>query len=87
MGRDNVQNEEIEIDIGHILSILWDKIMVIIATGIIVGLGAFLVAKFFITPQYESETKLYVLTELTTVRLLYQMSSYLHSLRKIIRYL
>lgn len=59
MGRDNVQNEEIEI--GHILSILWDKIMVIIATGIIVGLGAFLVAKFFITPQYESETKLYVL--------------------------
>lgn len=58
MGRDNVQNEEIEIDIGHILSILWDKIMVIIATGIIVGLGAFLVAKFFITPQYESETKL-----------------------------
>lgn len=61
MGRDNVQNEEIEIDIGHILSILWDKIMVIIATGIIVGLGAFLVAKFFITPQYESETKLYVL--------------------------
>ena len=61
MGRDNVQNEEIEIDIGHILSILWDKIMVIIATGIIVGFGAFLVAKFFITPQYESETKLYVL--------------------------
>ena len=61
MGKDNVQNEEIEIDIGHILSILWDKIMVIIATGIIVGLGAFLVAKFFITPQYESETKLYVL--------------------------
>ncbi len=36
MGRDNVQNEEIEIDIGHILSILWDKIMVIIATVIIV---------------------------------------------------
>lgn len=32
MGKDNVQNEEIEIDIGHILSILWDKIMVIIAT-------------------------------------------------------
>ena len=51
MGRDNVQNEEIEIDIGHILSILWDKIMVIIATGIIVGLGAFLVAKFFITDR------------------------------------
>ena len=61
MVRDNVQNEEIEIYIVHILSILWDKIMVIIATGIIVGLGAFLVAKFFITPQYESETKLYVL--------------------------
>ena len=36
--------------------------MVIIATGINSGyLDAFLVAKFFITPQYESETKLYVL--------------------------
>ena len=44
MGRDNVQNEEIEIDIGHILSILWDKIMVIIATSPIVSISAFLVA-------------------------------------------
>lgn len=61
MGKDNVQNEEIEIDIGHILSILWEKIWIILASGIIVGLVAFLVSKFLITPQYESETKLYVL--------------------------
>ena len=61
MGKDNVQNDEVEIDIGHILSILWEKIMVIIATGIIVGLAGFLVSKFLITPKYESETKLYVL--------------------------
>ena len=61
MGKDNVQNDEVEIDIGHILSILWDKILVIIATGIIVGLAGFLVSKFLITPKYESETKLYVL--------------------------
>lgn len=61
MGKDNVQNDEVEIDIGHILSILWEKILVIIATGIIVGLAGFLVSKFFITPKYESETKLYVL--------------------------
>ena len=57
MGKDNVQNDEVEIDIGHILSIL----LVIIATGIIVGLAGFLVSKFLITPKYESETKLYVL--------------------------
>lgn len=87
MGRDNVQNEEIEIDIGHILSILWDKIMVIIATGIIVGLGAFLVAKFFITPQYESETKLYVLNRANDSATTLSDVQYLHSLRKIIRYL
>ena len=61
MGKDNVQNDEVEIDIGHILSILWEKILVIIATGIIVGLAGFLVSKFLITPKYESETKLYVL--------------------------
>lgn len=61
MGKDNVQNNEVEIDIGHILSILWEKILVIIATGIIVGLAGFLVSKFLITPKYESETKLYVL--------------------------
>lgn len=61
MGKDNVQNDEVEIDIGHILSILWEKILVIIATGIIVGLAGFLVSKFLITPKYESETKLYIL--------------------------
>lgn len=61
MGKDNVQNDEVEIDIGHILSILWEKILLIIATGIIVGLASFLVSKFLITPKYESETKLYVL--------------------------
>lgn len=61
MGKDNVQNDEVEIDIVHILSILWEKILVIIATGIIVGLAGFLVSKFLITPKYESETKLYVL--------------------------
>lgn len=61
MGKDNVQNDEVEIDIGYILSILWEKILVIIATGIIVGLAGFLVSKFLITPKYESETKLYVL--------------------------
>ena len=61
MGKDNVQNDEVEIDIGHILSILWEKILLIIATGIIDGLAGFLVSKFLITPKYESETKLYVL--------------------------
>lgn len=61
MGKDNVQNDEVEIDIGHILSILWEKILLIISTGIIVGLAGFLVSKFLITPKYESETKLYVL--------------------------
>lgn len=61
MGKDNVQNDEVEIDIGHILSILWEKILLIIATGIIVGLAGFLVSKFLITPKYESETKLYIL--------------------------
>ena len=61
MGKDNVQNDEVEIDIGHILSILWEKILIIIATGLIVGLAGFLISNFLITPKYESETKLYVL--------------------------
>ncbi len=61
MGKDNVQNDEVEIDIGHILSILWEKIFIIIATGILVGLAGFLISKFLITPKYQSETKLYVL--------------------------
>lgn len=61
MGKDNVQNDEVEIDIGHILSILWEKILIIIAAGLIVGLAGFLISKFLITPKYESETKLYVL--------------------------
>ena len=48
MGKDNVQNDEVEIDIGHILSILWEKILIIIATGLIVGLAGFLISKFLI---------------------------------------
>lgn len=57
----NKQNDEIEIDLRQIFAVLMHKIVIIIMTGIIIGLLALLVSKLLIKPVYESSTSLYVL--------------------------
>lgn len=61
----NTQNEDIEIDLGSLFSLLFHKIFIIILMGLLFGALAFFRCKFFITPQYTSETKLYVLNRAT----------------------
>ncbi|MDO5381601.1 MAG: Wzz/FepE/Etk N-terminal domain-containing protein [Eubacteriales bacterium] len=61
MENNNSQNDDLEIDLGKIFSLLWDRILIIIVTGVLFAAAAFLGSKFFITPQYQSQTKLYVL--------------------------
>ena len=56
-------NEEIEIDLREIFSLLLSKIWIIILSGITVGLIAIVVTMLLITPQYESTTKVYVLSK------------------------
>lgn len=57
----NRQSDEDEIDIGRIAAVLLQKIVIIIVTGVIVGLIAFLISKLYLKPVYESTTMLYVL--------------------------
>ncbi|SEW41919.1 YveK family protein [[Clostridium] fimetarium] len=55
------QNEEIEIDLKQIMGVLLQKAIIIIITGVIVAVSVFLISKLFISPVYESTTKLYVI--------------------------
>ena len=58
---DNKQNDDIEIELGRVFSLLWHKMIIIILMGAVFGAGAFLLTKMFVTPLYTSQTKLYVL--------------------------
>lgn len=53
-------NEEVEIDLLHLVQVLWQKAIVIILAGLIFGAAAFAGSKAFITPLYDSRAYLYV---------------------------
>ena len=54
------RNEEIEIDIQRLFSILWDKLWLILVAAVTGALAMFLVTFFVITPKYESSAMFYV---------------------------
>ncbi|MCI5623939.1 YveK family protein [Anaerostipes sp.] len=54
--------EEVTINLGEIIAAIFSKIWLIIISGITLGLIAFSVSKFFMTPIYESTTKIYILS-------------------------
>lgn len=54
---------EITIDVTAIFEVLLSKIHIILATGIFTALAVFICIKLFITPMYESTTKVYVLSK------------------------
>lgn len=56
-------NHEMEIDLREVFTLLLSKIGVIILSGITVGLIAIVYTMLFVTPQYESTTKMYVLSK------------------------
>ena len=56
-------NDELTIDLTEIIGALLKKAHIIILTGIIVALLAFIGTKLFITPMYTAETKVYVLSK------------------------
>jgi len=62
----NNTQDEIEIDLLEILSVLLSKIGVIVLCGLMFALLTFGVTKLFITPQYQSTTKMLVLTKQAT---------------------
>lgn len=58
-----IDNDEITIDLAEMLFVLWSKIHIILLSGILMALVAFVGTKLFITPMYTSVTKVYVLSK------------------------
>lgn len=59
----NQQNrDEIEIDLREVLGVLLGKLGIIILSGVLIGLLALLGTKLLIAPQYDSTTKIVVLS-------------------------
>lgn len=56
-------NDEIEIDLLELFHVLWSKALVIFLATAAVGLAAMLVTRVLLTPQYQSTTKMYILTK------------------------
>lgn len=56
------KNDEMEIDLWEIFLVLLGKIPLIIAVGLFTALTAFMCTTFIMTPNYESTTKIYILS-------------------------
>lgn len=66
MEKNNVntnQNEEVEIDLREIFGVLMGRIVLILMVGVICAVAAGVITKLCITPQYQSTTKMYVLSK------------------------
>ena len=63
MEQNQMNNDEIEIDLREIFSVLLSHLGIIILSGLVLGLVAIVGTKVFITPQYQSVTKMYLLTK------------------------
>lgn len=61
--RQEMNDDELTIDLGELFMVLWSKIHIILLSTILLALVAFVGTKIFITPQYTSETKMYVLSK------------------------
>ncbi|MEG0962446.1 MAG: Wzz/FepE/Etk N-terminal domain-containing protein [Lachnospiraceae bacterium] len=57
------QNDEIEIDLGELLSVLLSKWQIILLSGVVVAMIAFGISKFILPPVYESTTGILVLDQ------------------------
>lgn len=57
------KDDEIEIDLGEIFHLILSKLGIIILSGIILGVVSIIGTMLFVTPQYESTTKMVVLNK------------------------
>lgn len=55
-------DDEMEIDLMELFSILWEKAWIIILSAVVLAGIAFAVTKFLITPMFRSTTSIYVLS-------------------------
>ena len=55
-----LENSEIEIDLLHLIKILWQKAWLIALCAVLLGAITFSYAFFFITPLYQAKAMMYV---------------------------
>ena len=51
-------NDEVEINLLELFHVLWSKALVIVLAAAAVGLAAMLATRIFLTPQYQSTTRM-----------------------------
>lgn len=56
-------NDEIEIDLLEVCSVLLSRSWLILSTGLFFALICFVLSRFILTPTYESTTKIYILNK------------------------
>ena len=62
MVNQNISDDEIEIDLVELFMVLKSKLHIILLSGILAALLAFVGTKLLMTPMYTSVTKMYVLS-------------------------
>ncbi|MDO4804298.1 MAG: Wzz/FepE/Etk N-terminal domain-containing protein [Lachnospiraceae bacterium] len=58
---ENQKSRELEIDLRKIFLVLWSNGLIIFLVAMVFGIIVFLFTSLFITPQYTSETKVFIL--------------------------
>lgn len=58
---ENQQSREFEIDLREVVAELWSHGLIIFLVAMVFSILVFLFASFFITPQYTSETRVFIL--------------------------
>lgn len=56
------EKNEIEIDVGEIISLLFSRLWIILFAGILCGILVMIASKFLIAPKYTTTTQVYVLS-------------------------
>ena len=55
-------NGQVEIDLLELLGYLLHKLWIIIMSAVAIGAATFIISRFFVTPLYQSVTKVYILS-------------------------
>lgn len=57
-----MKNDEIEVDLKELFFVFWEKLWIILLSGIVLGIAAYFYTSVMITPQYASDGTVYILT-------------------------
>lgn len=62
-----IRDDEIEIDLKELFLVLWRKAWIIILSGLLFGVAAFGYTSFLVTPLYDAQSMIYILSSSTSL--------------------